>query len=381
MRLLFLAHRAPWPPDKGDRLRSHGILRSLARRHEVYLGAFADGGPDTCRAIESQLRPLCADVCVVPRPPLARGALALVTGRPISFEIFSSRRIDAFAADTLRRAAPDAVLGFSGQMAVPLLRLAGVPRVLDLVDVDSAKWRARYERSRNPVHLLESRRVRAYEERCVRELDAVTLTSRREAELLGGEGARVHVVRTGIDLDYFAPRAADPGGTRIGFIGALDYPPNADGALWFARRVLPLVRAAHPDAEFVVIGRNAPAELSGLPGVRTTGWVDDIRPVIHGMTLMAAPIADAHGVQTKALVGMALGLPTVMTSGAAGGIEARDGVHVLVADDAGEFARAVMRLIDNAPERRRLAEAGRRFVEEQCDWERNLRVLERLLGT
>ncbi len=381
MKLLFLAHRSPWPPDKGDRLRSHGILRWLARRHEVFLGAFGDNGDSKeAQAVEDHLRPLCADIHIVPRPPLARGLLAAVTGRPISFEIMSSRRLTDWAKETARRVRPDAAFAYSGQMAPPLMQLSGMPRVVDLVDVDSAKWRARFERSHNPIHLIESRRVRKFEERCMRELDAVTLTSRREAEILGGENGVVHVVRTGVDLDYFQKRAVDPGGARIAFVGALDYAPNAEGIVWFAREVLPRIRAERPGAELVVIGRKPPAALTGLTGVHVTGWVDDIRPVMQGCAIAVVPINESNGVQTKALVGMALGLPTVMTSGAAEGVEAQDGRDALVADDPLDFASAVLRLLDNRDERERLSSTARSFVESHCDWERNLTVLERLLA-
>src|SRR6185369_4401444 len=109
VKVLFLCHRAPWPPDKGDRVRSHGVLSWLAKRHEVHLGAFADGdSPEEIRAAEQALRGLCADVLVVPRPSLARGMRAAVTGNAISVEVFSSPRLDAWTKDVARRVRPDA---------------------------------------------------------------------------------------------------------------------------------------------------------------------------------------------------------------------------------------------------------------------------------
>jgi len=381
VKLLFLAHRVPWPPDKGDRVRSHGILEWLAARHEVHVGAFADTGDvDEARRAQEALRSICADVHVVPRPPLARGLLAAVTGRPISFEIFASRRLDRWVAQTMKRVGPDAAFGFSGQMAPPLLRLSGLPRVLDLVDVDSEKWRSRYARSHNTIHLIEANRVRRFEDLCVRELDAVLLTSAREAPLLGTPADGVHVIRNGVDFDHFRARSEDPGGTEIGFVGAMDYEPNAQGVLWFVREVLPRVRERVPQARLTVVGRRPPQELTDAPDVRVTGWVDDLRPILGRATLAIVPIRAAHGVQSKALTGMALGLPTVITSEAAGGIQVRHEEHALVARNAEDFADAVVRLLESPQDRIRLAAAGRAFVESRHDWERNLPFLERLLS-
>jgi polysaccharide biosynthesis protein PslH len=264
-------------------------------------------------------------------------------------------------------------------MADLVLRLPAPRRVVDLVDVDSAKWAERWRASRNPVYWLESRRVRAVELRALRQLDGVTVVSRREADRLGGEGGKLAVVPMGVDLGEFAPREGDPGGARIGFVGAMDYAPNSEGALWFAREVLPLVRARRPDAVFVVIGRNPPEELARLPGVTTTGWVDDVRPVLSACAVGVTPILTSHGVQTKALVAMALGLPQVVAAQAVPGLEAVAGRDVLVGSDAREFAEAVLRLLDNPAERARLSGSGRAFAEARCDWSRILAPLEERL--
>ena len=381
MRVLFLAHRVPWPPDKGDRLRSDAILRWLCARHEVYLGALADtSAPDEARAVEEQLRGLCAGVRIVSRPSTWRGLRALASGRSISEEVFSSPSLEAFVRSTQERVPLDAALGYSSQMARPLFGLPGLRRVIDLVDVDSQKWQRRFARSRNPVYWLEARRVRALELACLRQLDAVTVVSRREAAALGGESDRVRVLRMGVDLRGFAPRQDDPGGARMAFVGAMDYPPNAEGVLWFAREVLPRVRAQHPAATLAVIGRRPPQGLRGLPGVHVLGWVDDVRPVLHGCAVAAVPIHTSHGVQTKAVVTMALGVPQVMTHAALEGLEAEAGHHALAASDPAGFADAVVRLLEKPEDRRRIAENARRFAELQFDWERNLAVLAELLA-
>ena len=163
-------------------------------------------------------------------------------------------------------------------------------------------------------------------------------------------------------------------------LGAMDYPPNRDGALWFAREVLPRIRSARPDAEFVVVGRRPPEELARSPGVTTTGFLEDLRPTVRGCAVAVAPILAAHGVQTKALVCMALGVPTVVHSAALAGLGARAGVDVEAAESPADFAEAVLGLLDNPDRRARLATAGRRFVEASCDGDRNLAVLDEILA-
>jgi sugar transferase (PEP-CTERM/EpsH1 system associated) len=380
VKVLFLAHRAPWPPDKGDRIRSHALLAHLARRHEVFLGAFADErDPAGARALADHLRPLCADLCILPRPSRLRAVRAAITGRPLSFEALASGAMDAFVTATARRVRPDAALGYSGQTIPWLLGLSGMRRVVDLVDVDSAKWAARGRRTKNPLYALEARRVRRFERRAIRELDAVLVISSREADLLGGESESVRILRPGVDFGRTPCRERDPGNARMGFVGALDYSPNAEAAWWFARDVLPRIRAERPDAEFVVIGRHPPDGLRGLPGVTVTGHVRDLDALMHGLVLSVVPVLDSHGVQNKALQSMALGVPVVMTPDPAAGLEIRPGEHALVAGDATEFAASVLRLIDNAGERARLSAAGRRFVESRCDWDTNVTVLDELL--
>jgi len=232
VRVLFLAHRAPWPPDKGDRLRSDAILRWLCARHEVYLGALTDTpSRDEARAVEEQLRGLCADARILPRPSAWRGLRAFASGRSISEEVFWSPALEAFIQSTSQQVHPEAVLGYSGQMARLLFGLHAPRRVIDLVDVDSLKWRKRFSRSRNPVHWLEARRVGALERACLASLDAVTVVSKREAAALGGESERLRVVRMGVDLRGYAPRQEDPGGSRVAFVGAMDYPQNAEGVM------------------------------------------------------------------------------------------------------------------------------------------------------
>ena len=271
MRVLFLAHRVPWPPDKGDRLRSDAILRWLAARHEVYLGAVADTADlPQAEAAEGQLGQICAGIRIAPRPPTWRGLRAVITGRSISEEVFWTSALEQFVRATVHRVPIDVAFAYSGQMARFLFEFSEIRRVIDLVDVDSEKWRRRFADSRNPIYWLEARRVRALEQACLRRFDGVTVISRREAALLGGESERLRVVRMGVDLVGFPPRASDPGGTRLGFVGAMDYAPNADGILWFAQEVLPRVRAC-PGAVLVIVGRRAPEALRTIPGVEITG--------------------------------------------------------------------------------------------------------------
>ncbi len=380
MRVLFLTHRVPWPPDKGDRLRSDAILRWLAARHEVYLGAVADtADPREAEAAESHLAQLCAGIRITPRLPMWRGIRAVLTGRSISEEVFWTPALERFVRATVEHVPIDVAFAYSGQMARYLFDLPKLRRVIDFVDVDSEKWRRRFAHSRNPIYWLEARRTRGLEHACLRQFDGVTVVSRREAAILGGESDRLRVVRMGVDLVGFSPRISDPGGTRLGFVGAMDYPPNAEGVLWFAREVLPRIRARCPGAVLVIVGRRAPKTLRTMAGLEITGWVEDVRPVLQSCAVAVVPIHISHGVQTKAVVTMALGVPQVMTHTALEGLEAEDGRDAVAASEPIAFADAVVALLQAPEERARIARNGRRFAEAHFDWERNLSVLGELL--
>ena len=378
--LLFLAHRLPYPPDRGCRIRAYHLLAQLARHHRVHLLTFADGGQQP--RSWWPLRELCATVEVMPLPRLrayARTALRSPYRQPLTLSYFRSRRMLRAVEQHPARAEISAIVAFSTAMAPYALAL-DLPAVLDMVDVDSAKWAqsARYGHPiMRPIYALEARRVRAYETEMADRFPAITLATDRERELLlsFASTALAHTVRNGVEVPpaFSARPAPHP---SLLFVGQMDYLPNIDAVVSFAHRVLPRLRREFPDLELCIAGRNPVAavrRLEALPGVAVTGEVADVGPHLARAWVSVAPVQIARGVQNKVLEAMAAGVPVVASAAVVAGLAdsgVRDGEELLSAADDQAMGDAVARLLRSPADRRRLGAAGRERVRLTCDWQR-----------
>jgi sugar transferase (PEP-CTERM/EpsH1 system associated) len=387
--LLYLVHRLPYPPDKGDRIRAFHILRFLSRRAAVHLACLADE-PIEGAALDA-LRSYCARVAVV---PLSRGrwfrALgSLLCGRTVSEGAFSSRALRDLIGQWAREVDFQAVLVQASSM-VPYLKvpeLASVPAVVDLVDVDSEKWFDYAASSRGPrawLYRTEGRRLRNLERDLPATTRAVTLVGTAEADLYRGfcAAGEVRAITNGVDLDYFSPRAGGKEQSCV-FVGALDYRPNVDGANWFCREVWPSILQRYPDARIYLVGRRpAPAvmRLASLPGVELVGQVPDVRPYLARAGVAVVPLKIARGVQNKVLEGLAMGKATIASPEALAGLGVKPGTHVLSAASHVEWVESLGRLWADSDFRQRLGSAGRQYVETHHRWESCLGPFSALLG-
>ncbi len=388
--ILYLVHRAPYPPDKGDRIRAFHLLRFLSRRARVHLACLADEPVEP--ATVDALRGLCERVEVVQVEPKLRWVRALgslAAGRTVTEGAFGSPRLRAILRDWAGEVRFRSALASASSM-VPYLRmkeLREVPAVVDLVDVDSQKWLDYAEAGHGPkawLYRAEGRRLRRLERDLPDWARAVTLVSEAERDIYLGfrPTDAAHAVTNGVDLEYFrTSRGAEEGGCV--FVGALDYPPNVDGACWFSREVWPGIMERHPGATLSLVGRRpAPAvrRLADLPGVELIGQVPDVRPLLSRAAVAVIPLRIARGVQNKTLEALATGKAVVASPQALTGLRAEPGVHALTATTPAEWADAVGNLLQDAEARRRLGAAGRRYVEEHHSWDACLGPFEGLLG-
>ncbi len=382
--LLFLCHRIPFPPDKGDKIRSYRWLKALGGSYRVHLATFVDDPLDWAHT--ETVRAYCASALFRPlerrRQSLASLA-GLLDGRPLTLPFYADRALRRWVDERVRDQGIERVLVYSSAMAQYAEHpgLCGARRVMDLVDVDSQKWRQYAESKPWPLSWLyrrEADRLAAYEARIAREFDRTLLVSTQETALLSaqvGEAAgRIEAVRNGVDTAYFAPSPAhgspfEPGCPAVVFTGAMDYWANVDGVGWFVREVWPLVRAERPDARFFIVGSNPGPEVQALAGadIVVTGRVPDVRPYLQHATAVVAPLRIARGMQNKVLEGMAMGRPLVVTGDALAGIDAGHGDEVLVADDPRSFAAALLGVLSGA--HAGLGERARRFVVDGFSWD------------
>lgn len=386
--LLFVTHRAPYPPDKGDRIRTYNVLRFLAARADVHLACLADE-PVTAEQ-DQGLRQLASRVGAVPLGAgrWARALASFASGRTISQGAFWSPNLAGMLRNWAKETRYDACL-ISASSLVPYLQLPeleSIPAVVDLIDLDSQKWfdYAAAGGMKSWLYRLEGRRLRAVEKHLPSRFRAAVVVSEVEAALFRqfGKGDFIQVVPNGVDLEYFAPQHAQE---AIGcvFVGALDYKPNVEGADFFCRQVWPELFRRHPRARCQLVGRRPTAAvqaLSQIPGVEVVGQVPDVRPYLAGASVVVAPLQIARGIQNKVLEALAMAKAVVASPQAFAGIAARAGEHLLEARDVPGWVREVERLWRDPAERARLGEAGRHYVQASHCWQTCLEPLNGLLG-
>lgn len=390
MDVLFVAHRAPFPPDKGDRLRSYHLLRGLAELGAVDLVAPADTEADAAAA-RAGLAGLCREVHVeARRRPLAlgRAAAALLSGGSLTLAWMRDARLERALDGLLARRRYDLCFGFSSGCAELWSRTAGRRRIFDLCDVDALKWEALAARTpglRGRVWGLEAQRLLPVELELSRTAELVLLSTPREESDLrarGGRPAASAVLPHGTDWQRFAslpPASAAP--PVIGFLGQMDYEPNVEAAHILARQVLPLVVERCPQARLLLLGRRPTRAVAALaqPGrVEVSGEIESVPAALGGLAAFAAPLQSGRGLASKLLEALAAARPLVLSSWAAGSLAGRPGRDYVVADEPRAVADALVALLAEPARRDALGRAGRAWVVEHHDWDRLLARLQSL---
>lgn len=406
MRILFITHRLPCPPDRGCKIRSAALLHGLARRHDVWCVGFLDGvsTPELQAATQqsmTELRGMCQGLTAVPfRPWLAgyRAVAGMFGGGTATENYFASRGLRKAIAAWSREISFDAVFAFSSGVAPQALKVPARRRVLCMDDLDSRKW---HELSTTAgwsgklVYGTEARRLARRELEWLSRFDATIMVARREADLVSDPELRrkVHVIppilpgMTTCDgsqaeegVSGFLPVSAT--GPVVGFIGAMDYPPNVDAACWLAREIWPRVLHGRPDARLMLVGRSPGSDVRYLGtdnSIVVTGTVPDVNSYLAAMRVHVAPLRVSRGVQIKVVAAMAAGRPCVVTSCVAEGLSARAGRDLLVADSPAAFAAAVLDLLNKPDKAEAIGRAGQAFV-RKFNPEQAIAQVERLLA-
>lgn len=389
--LLYLVHRIPYPPNKGDKLRSFHILRHLARTYRVYLGTFVDRAEDAPHV--ETLREWCADVCAVPLSPLVARIASLrglLSGEALSLPYYRSRRLQDWVDATVRAQGVRRAVAFSGPMAQYLDHAGLARRVVDFCDVDSAKWTDYAGARAWPMSWLyrrEGAKLLAFERDVAAVTDASVFVTDAEADLFRRAApeasARVVAMPNGVDAGFFSPGAvhANPypaGGPVVVFTGAMDYWPNVDGVCWFVEQMLPELVQRWPQLRFYIVGRNPTAQVKALAGpqVVVTGTVPDVRGYLQHAAAVVAPLRVARGIQNKILEAMAMEKPVVTVPSCADAIGAGFEFGVLRAASASEFVQALDLLLLSPEKAVELGRAARQFVLKHFSWEAHLSAMD-----
>jgi sugar transferase (PEP-CTERM/EpsH1 system associated) len=393
VRVLYLCHRIPYPPDKGDKIRAFHQLRSIAARHEVDVFTLADEAVDLTH--RAALAAHCHRLTVSrvhPKLARLRSLPYLLTRTPLTVPYFYSGELQTEVRKAVASRSYDRIFVYCSAMAQYVQSVDGIPQVLDLVDVDSDKWTQYAAFTRFPlstVYRREGRTLQAYERTACERASYVLVSTEREAQLARrvSPGANVCVLPNGVNAEYFKPEAGSTAGQAqeaVIFTGDMSYFPNEEAVVFFARKVLPLIRREIAGVRFLIVGRNPGRkvkELQKIEGVEVTGFVPDVRTWLAQAQVAVAPFTIAAGIQNKILEAMSYGLPVVATPRAAQGLSSRVADKVHTGNTPEELASKVIVLVRDSQLAQRIGLDGRHAVMQDYSWDSALdRLLELLEG-
>ena len=393
--LLFLAHRIPFPPDKGDKIRSWHLLKHLAKTYRVHLATFIDD-EDDWRHVDT-VKKICGDTFfaqLAPRTARVCSLTALATNQPLTLAYYRNAAMQRWITELKQRYSIDRIVVFSSAMAqfVPLDEAARC--VIDFVDVDSDKWAQYALRKPWPASLIyrrEAHQLRRYEREVAARFAASLFVSSAEADLfrrLAPESSeRIGHFSNGVDTDYFSPAHlfVDPfvgQKNTIVFTGAMDYWPNIDAVVWFADEVLPAILRRIPTASFYIVGSKPSSQVQDLarrPGICVTGRVEDVRPYLAYASVAVAPLRIARGIQNKVLEAMAMARAVFVTPQALEGIAAQPDEEVMLANHAQELQQKLIEFLlrpDPA-----IGIAARKLVDTKYGWAAHLAMIDQCLAS
>lgn len=393
--LLYLTHRIPYPPNKGDKIRSFHLLQHLSKHYRVYLGTFVDNKEDW--QYEGKVRNYCQDVCIVRLDPLSariRSLFALSGNDPLTLAYYRNTRLMQWVKAVCTDEHIQDVVVFSSAMAQYAECLPGCRRIIDFVDVDSDKWR-QYASSKswpfNRIYHRESKCLLDYERKVAEAFSYSTFVSEKEAglfrQLAPDAASKTTFFNNGVDTDFFSPQRSYPNPYPIVkkvlvFTGAMDYWANIDAVSWFANSVFPAIHAKRPDVDFYIVGAKPARQvqmLADLPGIHVTGAVEDIRPYLMHAAVAVAPLRIARGIQNKVLEAMAMQKPVVVSTQAMEGIHAISGKELIVAEDTGDFAEQILLLLGSEGQSI-MGRLARERVLRDYTWPANLSRIDALLA-
>ncbi len=385
MKILYVCHRFPYPPKRGGKIRPFHTIRHFSRSHEVTVCSLARSRAEAeegrgiapfCKRFEMEL--------VDRRLQVLRMVACLASSRPSSMGFFHSAHLARRIRALLAAERFDLIFVHCSSVAPYVAAVRGVPKILDFGDMDSQKWLSYAHHKPFPLSLgyrLEGTKLERAERRLAGQFDLCTATTRAEWDTLEsyGTGIPTDWFPNGVDSEYFSPVDEPYEPDTISFVGRMDYYPNQECMFDFCRNAWPVVRQRRPSARLLIVGADpsrAVQRLAEIPGVTVTGSVADVRPYLHRSAVMVAPLHIARGTQNKILESLAAGVPVVTSPVAAGGVDAQDGEHLLVAKTAADCAAAVLRILDDPSERRRLAQAGRRRMLSHHSWSHSMQRLD-----
>ena len=398
MKTLYLSQRVPYPPNKGEKLRTfHQIKFLLENDHDIYLCC-----PFTTDDELALLHQLADNYGVHEHheklaPAFVRHTSGLLFNKALSITNFYSSRLQKVIDHLILNQSFDNIICTSSSLAeyifrsTTLLNVKRRPRlIMDFMDLDSDKWRQYSESSSLPmkwVYRREANLLAKYEQKIYHSFDTCFFISQAEVDLFCSQYAcekKPLAIGNGIETDSFTPALSPPENNDPVFIftGVMDYKPNIDSVIWFAQNVWPGITEKHPNSRFIIAGMNPVPSVQALTKdkrIEVTGFVDDILPYYHQSDIFIAPLRIARGVQNKVLQAFSCGIPVIATSMGAEGIEYTDDKNILIADTPDDFLGSIERLTNNRQLYDSISENAQKLIKDHYTWNAKLAPLANIL--
>jgi glycosyltransferase involved in cell wall biosynthesis len=386
MRVLWISPRQCFPPNSGAKLRDYHCAKALGQIAELTYVHFLDPGANPPTLVEM---PFCRAIVSVKKPPtytawnLVRGLLGKW---PLPVVNYFSPEMATVLKNLRAKENFDIVHFDSIHMASyeTLFVNSGNPRVRSVYDWHNIESES-MKRYSVEVKSIAKRfyanstvpRLRELERTLLQNAFAHTVCSKREEMELTSRVpcAKVTTIPNGVDTAFFARSTVDskwPPKSII-FVGAMNYYPNVDAALWFARDVWPRLRSLSPECRLTLVGSDPVPALLGLrgtEGIEVTGTVEDVRPFYRNAGIALAPLRMGGGTRLKILEAMAAGVPVISTAVGAEGLAVESGRNILIADetDPESWVRAILSLGESERHRGELVASAMQLVRDRYDW-------------
>lgn len=387
--LLFLVHRIPYPPNKGDKIRSYNFLKGLPKNFDVHLATFIDD-PDDWKYVDKVKELTVNSLFVNLNPSLAKikSLSGLLTNQPLTLPYYKNAKMQRWVDKTIEENNIEKVFVFSSAMAQFVQKYHHLEIVIDFVDVDSDKWLQYSKKTSWPMNWIykrEAERLLAFDSEMAKLARMNLFVSEEESKLfktlVDTKADKINFVNNGVDLEYFNHdehyrHVYDVSENVIVFTGAMDYWANVDAVIWFVMEVFPIIKQQCSTAQFYIVGSKPSKNVLALAnheGVFVTGRVEDIRPYLFFANVVVAPLLIARGIQNKVLEAMAMGKKVVVTPQAIEGIEIVD-EDVYTLQQPFDFANQVLELLEDR-KAAKFVEKNRQYVEKNFSWHASLKSL------
>lgn len=405
----------PYPPNKGDKIRSFNEIKYLSKKHNLYLAFLIDNERDVI--FLDELRKHCIDFdydIIRPHWQKIKSIPYLLTNKPLSIPYFYSKKLQGAIDRRLKESQIDTIICFSSPMAEYIFKSKaldvqyqrsfskneldghGYPRlIMDFVDIDSDKWRIYAELKPFPFSVIyrrEWKRLMNYEKMIGCLFDQSVFVSEQEIKLFKSfcPDARAIAIENGVDFDFYnnnkqkvpdrQMRQHEP---NILFMGTMDYFPNEDAVMYFSSEIWPYVKKELPQAKFYIVGGNPSKAVRLLtkkdPRIVVTGYVTDVRAYLKMADVFVAPLRIARGVQNKVLEAMAADVPVVARPEAVQGLNCSNGC-IKVEENNERFAQSILKIIRVPNKGYKMVSDSKRFILKNHNWENNLEKLEKIVN-